>query len=265
MSALLCAQILRVCRETPTVRLPDAVRASEVWLQHGRRLPNLGGWPARHRRDAQAHYCKMSLKELPEELCSLMATLLPRNDLLALRQCNKSSAAAVQRSIQDDERFEKMIFDALAEPRNIESEGRIFGGGARELVSFCAADAALPALQSAITETAGGLQKLCLYRCAVTDARLLEMCRACPLLQTLVCVIDVPNIETADVEQLSMQISQACPLLEVVKLPCNGSAVEGYAAAFPNLRCLEFFSHGHGSHAVRKSKFHSAVDASAEK
>ena len=39
MSALLCAQILRVCRETPTVRLPDAVRASEVWLQHGRRLP----------------------------------------------------------------------------------------------------------------------------------------------------------------------------------------------------------------------------------
>ena len=170
----------------------------------------------------------MSLKELPEELCSHMATLLPRNDLLALRQCNKSSAAAVQRSIQDDERFEKMIFDALAEPRNIESEGRIFGGGARELVSFCAADAALPALQSAITETAGGLQKLCLYRCAVTDARLLEMCCACPLLQTLVCVIDVPNIETADVEQLSIQISQACPLLEIVKLPCNGSAVEGY-------------------------------------
>ena len=32
---------------------------------------------------------------------------LLRNDLLALRQCNKSSAAAVQRSIQDDERFEK--------------------------------------------------------------------------------------------------------------------------------------------------------------
>ena len=27
---------------------------------------------------------KMSLKELPEELCSHMATLLPRNDLLAL-------------------------------------------------------------------------------------------------------------------------------------------------------------------------------------
>ena len=201
MSALLCAQILRVCRETPTVRLPDAVRASEVWLQHGRRLPNLGGWPARHRRDAQAHYCKMSLKELPEELCSLMATLLPRNDLLALRQCNKSSAAAVQRSIQGDDRFEKMIFDALAEPRNIESEGRIFGGGARELVSFCAADAALPALQSAITETAGGLRKLCLYRCAVTDARLLEMCRACPLLQTLVCVIDVPMMGTDDPTQ----------------------------------------------------------------
>ena len=111
----------------------------------------------------------MSLKELPEELCSHMATLLPRNDLLALRQCNKSSAAAVQRSIQGDDRFEKMIFDALAEPRNIESEGRIFGGGARELVSFCAADAALPALQSAITEPAGGLRKLCLYRCAVTD------------------------------------------------------------------------------------------------
>ena len=40
---------------------------------------------------------------------------------------------------------------------------------------------------------------------------------------------------------------------------------QSYAAAFPNLRCLEFFSHGHGSHAVRKSKFHGAVDASAEK
>ena len=173
----------------------------------------------------------MSLTELPEELVSLMAKLLPRNDLLALRQCNKAAGAAVQRSIQDDDRFKKMIFDALAEPRNIEAEGKIFGAGARELVSFCAADAALPALQSAITETAGGLQKLCLYRCAVTDACLLEMCRACPLLQTLVCVIDVPNIETADVEDLSTKISQACPLLEVVKLPCNGSAVEVRASA----------------------------------
>ena len=172
----------------------------------------------------------MSLTELPEELVSFTAKCLPRNDLLALRQCNKSASAAVQRSIQDDDRFKKMIFDALAEPRNIEAEARVFGGGAREIVSFCAADAALPALQSAITETAGGLQKLCLYRCA-TDARLLEMCRACPLLQTLVCVIDVPNIETADVEQLSVQISQACPLLEVVKLPCNGSAVEVRASA----------------------------------
>ena len=175
---------------------------------------------------------KMStLTELPEELVAHIAKFLPRNDLLAKRQCNKSSAAAVQRSIQDDERFAKMIFDALAEPRNIEAEGKIFGGGARELVSFCAADAALPALQSAITETAGGLQKLCLYRCAVTDACLLEMCRACPLLQTLVCVIDVPNIETADVEQMSVLISQACPLLEVVKLPCTGSAVEVRASA----------------------------------
>ena len=172
-----------------------------------------------------------TLTELPEELVAHIAKFLPRNDLLAKRQCNKSSAAAVQRSIQDDERFAKMIFDALAEPRNIEAEGKIFGGGARELVSFCAADAALPALQSAITETAGGLQKLCLYRCAVTDARLLEMVRACPLLQTLVCVIDVPNIETADVEQLAVQISQACPLLEVVKLPCTGSAVEVWASA----------------------------------
>jgi len=172
-----------------------------------------------------------TLTELPEELVAHIAKFLPRNDLLAKRQCNKSSAAAVQRSIQDDDRFEKMIFDALAEPQNIEAEGRIFGCGARELVSFCAADAALPALQSAIGDTAGNLQKLCLYRCAVTDARLLEMVRACPLLQTLVCVIDVPNIETADVEQLSVQISQACPLLEVVKLPCNGSAVEVRASA----------------------------------
>ena len=172
-----------------------------------------------------------TLTELPEELVAHIAKFLPRNDLLAKRQCNKSSATAVQRSIQDDERFAKMIFDALAEPRNIEAEARVFGGGAREIVSFCAADAALPALQSAITETAGGLQKLCLYRCAVTDARLLEMVRACPLLQTLVCVIDVPNIETADVEQLSVQISQACPLLEVVKLPCTGSAVEVRASA----------------------------------
>ena len=177
----------------------------------------------------------MSLTELPEELVSQMAKCLPRNDLLAFRQCNNSSAAAVQRSIGEDDRFAKMIFDALAEPKNIEAEGKIFGGGARELVSFCAADAALPALQSAITETAGNLQKLCLYRCAVTDARLLEMCRACPLLQTLVCVIDVPNIETADVEQLSVQISQACPLLEVVKLPCNGSAVEVRASAQKNI------------------------------
>ena len=173
----------------------------------------------------------MSLTDLPEELVPLIAKYLPRNDLLALRQCNKSSSAAVHRSIQTDDRFAKMIFDALAEPRNIEAEGKIFGAGARELVSFCAADAALPALQSAITDTAGGLRKLCLYRCAVTDARLLEMVRACPLLQTLVCVIDVPNIETADVEQLSVQISQACPLLEVVKLPCNGSAVEVWASA----------------------------------
>ena len=76
---------------------------------------------------------------------------------------------------------------------------------------------------------------MCLYRCAVTDARLLEMVRACPLLQTLVCVIDVPNIETADVEQLAVQISQACPLLEVVKLPCTGSAVEVRASAQKNI------------------------------
>ena len=89
----------------------------------------------------------MSLLELPEELVSLMAKCLPRNDLLALRQCNKSSSAAVHRSVQDDDRFAKMIFDALAEPRNIEAEGRIFGSGAKEMVSFCAADAALPALQ----------------------------------------------------------------------------------------------------------------------
>ena len=84
----------------------------------------------------------MSLTELPEELVSFTAKCLPRNDLLALRQCNKSCAAAVQRSIQGNDRFAKMIFDALAEPRNIVAEGRIFGSGAKEMVSFCAADAA---------------------------------------------------------------------------------------------------------------------------
>ena len=27
-------------------------------------------------------------------------------------------------------------------------------------------------------------------------------------------------------------------------------SAQSYAAAFPNLRCLEFFSHGHGSHVI---------------
>ena len=72
-----------------------------------------------------------TLTELPEELVAHIAKFLPRNDLLAKRQCNKSSAAAVQRSIQDDDRFEKMIFDALAEPQNIEAEGKIFAAAAR--------------------------------------------------------------------------------------------------------------------------------------
>ena len=192
----------------------------------------------------------MSLTELLEELVSHMAKLLLRNDLLALRLCNKPSSTAVQRSTQDDDRFARMIFDAGAQPGNVEAEARIFGGGAKEMISFCAADVVLPALQSAVVDTAGGLRKLCFYRCAITDAILLQMCRACPLLRTLVCVIEVPNIECANVEELSVRISQACPLLEVVKLPSKGSAVEAYAASFPNLRCLDFFSHGHGSHVI---------------
>ena len=96
-----------------------------------------------------------TLTELPEELVAHIAKFLPRNDLLAKRQCNKSSAAAVQRSIQDDDRFAKMIFDALAEPRNIMAEGRIFGSGAKEMVSFCAADEALTPGERSVARDGG--------------------------------------------------------------------------------------------------------------
>ena len=177
----------------------------------------------------------MSLKELPEEYAP-HGTLLPR-DLLALRPCNKSSAAAVQRSIQGDDRFEKMIFDALAEPRNIESEAHLRWRRAR-LVAF-APPARAP--RAAIRHYRNGRRSAEVVPLPLRRHGRTLSVRARARCYRRWCARRRANIETADVEQLSMQISQACPLLEVVKLPCNGGAVEGYAAAFPNLRCLEFF------------------------
>ena len=122
-----------------------------------------------------------------------------------------------------------MIFDALAEPRNIESEGRILISVARPKLLRRRRRAPRAAIRH--TETAGGLRSvpLPLRRHGRTPLEIAARARASPA-----GVRDrVPNIETADVEQLSIQISQACPLLEIVKLPCNGSAGRGATTTGP--------------------------------
>ena len=140
--------------------------------------------------------------------------------------------------IQDDDRFAKMIFDigarggtSGASRRKVESSagGMRVGRNAFRCQLLRAETRRCPHCNSPSSVRNGqGREllgrRLCTLRAALHQSPR-STCGCSPtrwsaainqnshydvLVQTLVCVIDMPNIETADVEQLSVQISQAC-------------------------------------------------------
>ena len=227
--------------------------------------------------DLRARFARIATRpptgvtRLPMDLVGRVAEFLPeRGHLLALRACGRVCRDAVRLAIKDHAACsewkvrmgaprigEKPFSDSSV--RGVEARGRVFGGGLRSVESGGVSAEVHLALQSVVVSCAQGrLQKLSVRKCAMSVDSLLTMCRACPLLKELIASDDVPNIAAADVQELSVNISQACPLLEVVslKLPAVHPGgvlgpIETYAVNFPRLRRLAFGYRGHTPPAYR--------------
>jgi len=82
---------------------------------------------------------------------------------------------------------------------------------------------------------------------------LLEMCRACPLLEALYLYYANDSI-AADVDDFASAVGSACPLLEKVELPRLRSPAEDYQWCFPRLKCLRFNREKSASGPIRWDK-----------
>ena len=91
--------------------------------------------------------------------------------------------------------------------------------------------------------------------CSISPSGLLDLCSACPQLNSLSITQDVPNIECADLDKLAVSLNQLCPMLEAVNLPTKLTPAETYARHFPRLRRLSFKSVVLGSSGHTPNRF----------
>ena len=202
------------------------------------------------------------LTDLPVELfthaTSFLSRIPARSDELALRCASRDSLKAVREAIKTQTRYiwlerdwseivrvplgEKPKTTPAQSARCIEALGRVFGAGCRRFSGVGRSEVVLSAIGSFVTSTGGKLRELSLSYCSISPSGLLDLCSACPQLNSLRVAHNVPNIECADLDKLAVSLNQLCPLLEAVDLPTKLTPAETYARHFPRLRRLSFDS-----------------------
>ena len=206
------------------------------------------------------------LDDLPVELLAHVALFtnkgianlfdLDVSELLALRCASRSCKDAVRRAARQHEAVYCLGFRGSS-AQKIEAIGRVFGVGCRDLhVQGVRSDECVSALRDFVMSTNGQLRELA---CSagensnmVPQPVLLEMCRACPLLEALYLYFANDSI-AANVDYFASAVGSACPLLEEVELPRLRSPAEDYQWCFPRLKCLTFNRRG-GSGPIRWDK-----------
>ena len=194
------------------------------------------------------------LDELPVELLAHVALFANKpilddnpkialRELLALRCASRSCKDAVSRAARQHKAVESLFFHGSS-AQKIAVMGRVFGIGCRDLYFHgVRSDECVSVLRNVVTSTNGQLRNLTCSAgknsITVPKPVLLEMCSACPLLQTLY-LFDAPASITANVDDFASAVGSACPLLESVYLPCSRSPAEDYQWRFPRLKCLKF-------------------------
>ena len=195
------------------------------------------------------------LDELPVELLAHVALFAnkrhysypPLRDLLNLRCVSRSCKDAVLRAARQHEAVKSLSFRGSSAQR-IATVGRVVGIGCRDLhFEGVRSDECVTALRDFVTSTNGQLRKLsCIGDTTahpsfivVPRPVLLEMCRACPLLESLY-LFQANDSIAANVDDFASAVGSACPLLEEVEFPCSLSPAEGYQWHFPRLKCLTF-------------------------
>jgi len=174
--------------------------------------------------------------------------------MLSLRLVSKASLEAVGRAAHNhpscvEVRFEEEHYKAIP-LRAIQTYGRVFGSGCREL-HYWGPDRGphnhviVPHIRDFIaSHTRGRLLKLYFMRSSISEEVLLEICRACPLLKELSADREVPNLEPIKSHMLEFatELRRACPLLEDVNIPkySDFSKAETYSMHFPQTFTLEF-------------------------
>ena len=145
--------------------------------------------------------------------------------------------------------------------RCIEALGRVFGPGCQHFSGVGKSEVVLSAIGSFVTSTGGKLRELSLSYCSISPSGLLDLCSACPQLNSLRVAHNVPNIECADLDKLAVSLNQLCPMLEAVNLPTKLTPAETYARHFPRLRRLSFKSVVLGSSGHTPNRFDVIVQA----
>ena len=209
-----------------------------------------------------------TLDELPVELLAHVALFAnkrhysypPLRDLLNLRCVSRSCKDAVRRAARQHEAVKSLSFRGSS-AQSIAAVGRVVGIGCRDLhFEGVQSDECVTALRDFVMSTNGQLRKLsCIGGTTahpsfivVPRPVLLEMCRACPLLEALYLFFANDSI-AANVDYFASAVGSACPLLEEVELPRLRSPAEDYQWCFPRLKCLTFNRRG-GSGPIRWDK-----------
>ena len=218
------------------------------------------------------------LTDLPIELFTHAYCFLYRDsDLLALRCASRACLKAVREAIKREPRSiwlqrdwselvripmgEKPKTTPAQSARCIEALARVFGPGCQHFSGVGKSEVVLSAIGSFVTSTGGTLRGLSLTHCSISPSGLLDLCSACPQLNSLSITQDVPNIECADLDKLAVSLNQLCPMLEAVNLPTKLTPAETYARHFPRLRRLSFKSVVLGSSGHTPNRFDVIVQA----
>jgi len=185
------------------------------------------------------------LDDLPVELLAHVSLFTNKQrELLALRCASRTCKDAVRRAAMQHRAVYRASFHGSS-AQKIEAMGRVFGSGCQSLTfGRVQSDEVRKSLQNFVTSTNGQLRVLCHTGESSTYfsmPALLELVRACPSLKALI-VHGPPTgiITAANLDEFALAASSACPLLNCVWLPCQGSPAEDYQWHFPRLDCLHF-------------------------
>jgi hypothetical protein len=194
------------------------------------------------------------LDDLPVELLAHVALFTNKGDidvreLLALRCASRSCKDAVRRAAKQHRAVVSFTFQGSS-AQKIEALGRVFGSGCLSLTfGSVQSDEVRKSLQNFVTSTNGELRFL--FYSGVESSpyfstpALLELCRACPLLKTLIVHGSSSSIITAaNLDDFASAVGSACPLLEYVRLPHQRSMAEDYQWHFPRFKCISFYRCG---------------------